>query len=165
MAQPLIDVRGLNQTYRALREVAPDLSRALYKDVGSILKRRVQSAKGRAGALAPGPLPHFEAATRLTKTNKKYGGTGRRGLFGFAAISGHPAANIIDLAERSTTPKGATLVATLRERYGPAPRYLGREFLGDANRAELARESQEIIARYIDLLNERIEANAKAGVV
>lgn len=165
MAKELIDVRGLNQTYRALREVAPDLSRALYRDVGSMLKQRVTAAKGRAGALAPGPAPHFAAATRLTKTKKKYGGNGRRGLFGFAAITGHPVANIIDLAEKSSTPQGATLVKTLRARYGPAPRYLGREFLGEANRAAISREADQITSRYIDALNTRIEQNAKAGAV
>lgn len=168
MAQA-IDVRGLNQTYRALREVDPQLSRLFYKDLGGMLKTRVLSAKSRMPVRSGRPAGTYGIAqtTRLTKAGSKYaktvGGRGRRGLFGFVAVTGVGHANILDLAQQAHSPQGTKLIQTLNAKYGAAPRFLGREFLGDANRRALYAESEKLVGKYVGELNRIIERNAMAS--
>lgn len=168
----LVDVRGLQQVNRALRDVAPDLRREFYKDLGGAIKRRVTAAK-------QPPMPykrkkkgatsgHLRTLTYLTKAGSKRDVSGGRkqGLFGFKAISAAPHASILDLAAAGRSEQGRTLVATLNARYGPAPRFLGKQLLpGSGGGLELYRESQEIVARYVAELNRRIDGAAKSRVI
>jgi hypothetical protein len=166
----LIDVRGLQQVNKALRDVAPDLRREFYRDLGSTIKARVTAAKAsspfkrkKRGA----PAGHLRTLTYLTKSGAKrdISGGRKQGLFGFKAISAAPHASILDLAAQGHSPQGETLVATLNARYGPAPRFLGKQLLpGSGSGQDLYRESQQIIAKYVAELNARIDAAATKRV-
>lgn len=166
----LVDVRGLQQVNRALRDVAPDLRREFYKDLGGAIKSRVQAAKKdtpykrkKKGATSG----HLRTLTYLTKAGSKRDVSGGRkqGLFGFKAISAAPHASILDLAATGRSEQGRNLVATLNARYGAAPRFLGKQLLpGQGGGLELYRESQEIVARYVAELNRRIDGAAKSRV-
>lgn len=167
----LVDVRGLQQVNRALRDFAPDLRREFYRDLGSTIKARVTAAKAsspykrkKRGATGG----HLRTLTYLTKAGSKRDITGARkqGLFGFKAISAAPHASILDLAAQGHSPQGNTLVATLNARYGPAPRFLGRQLLpGAGGGQDLYRESQQIVAKYVAALNARIDTAATTRVV
>lgn len=156
----LIDVRGLQQVNRALREVAPDLRRDMYREIGSLVKSRVTAAKSRM----PNVSGNLVGGTFLTKAGSKKalaaGAGGRKqGLFGFQAISSAPHASILDLAKAGRP----NLITTLNERYGEAPRFLGREFLPAGQGGTLLwRQSRNIVERYIGELNRRIESQAAA---
>lgn len=156
----LIDVRGLQQVDRALRAIDPDLRRQMYAEVGHLAKQRVEAAKAdmprASGALIKG--------TRLTKSGSKAAkaagaGPARSRLFGFLALSSAPHARILDLAAQGRSKQGRNLVETLNARYGPAPRFLTRQFQGDL----LMRESRQIVDRYIAEVNQRIEAASRAA--
>lgn len=157
----LVDIRGLQTVGRALREVAPDLRRQLFRDVGHMMKSRVE--QGRVAAMATqsygratGALP---AGMYLTKAGSKkdIGGRGRRGLFSFVAISKVPHSSILSYVGAS----GSTLASTLNTRYGEKPRFLAGAFLGPgAGGGDMWAESRSIIERYIAELNARIETSA-----
>lgn len=188
MANASIDAKGLSKTYYLLGQVDKELRRDFYKEIGSTLKQRVTAAKaempyGSAPRVRPGRTPvvekrrqgapHMRSTTKLTKTNSKAfkaisagggGGAYRKGLFGFAAISTTGHSIILGFAQNAHSKRGQTLVQTLRERYGPAPRFLGKQFLGKANRIELYRESQRISDRYLRILNAKIEQSATTRV-
>lgn len=174
----LVDVRGLQQVDRALRDVAPDLRREFYKELGGKIKTRVDAArsampykrkaKGQNGG-------HLRTNTYLTKAGAKVrqtsGGAARgdisggrkQGLFGFKAVSAAPHASILDLAKNSKTKQGAALVSTLNARYGHAPRFLGKQLLpGEGAGLELYRESQQLVSKYVGELNRRIENAASS---
>jgi hypothetical protein len=164
-----IDVRGLQTVDRALRDIDPGLRRAFYRDLGSVIKARVQAAKKatpfkRKKKGAKGG--HARTLTYLTKAGAKRDlRTGvKRGLFSFVAISAAPHASIIDLAQQGHSKQGRTLVATLNERYGPAPRFLGRQMLpGEGNGDSLYRESQDIVDKYVREVNARLRGAGAAG--
>lgn len=167
----LVDIRGLQQVNRALRDVAPDLRREFYRDLGSTIKARVTAAKADTPfkKKKPGAVGgHLRTLTYLTKAGSKRDiSSGRgQGIFGFKAISAAPHASILDLAAQGHSPQGQTLVATLNARYGPAPRFLGKQLLpGAGNGKDLYRQSQQIIAKYVTLLNQRIDSAASSRVV
>lgn len=169
MAQA-IDVRGLSKTYYLLGQVDPQLRREFYKELGSTLKSRVNSARSRM-PVGSGDGPHVRALTKLSKTNSKaskaagVGGGFRKGLFGFVALSLPGHSMILDFATRPATKQGATLIATLNSKYGSAPRFLGREFLGADKRIQLYKESQDLVRRYIARANAQIEAAANSRTV
>lgn len=166
----LVDVRGLQQVDRALRDVAPELRREFFKDLGGSIKRRVQAAKAdtpykrkKKGATGG----HLRTLTYLTKAGSKRDVSGGRkqGIFGFKAISAAPHASILDLAKQGKSEQGRNLVQTLNARYGPAPRFLGKQLLpGEGGGLELYRESQEIVTRYVAELNRQIDAAARGRV-
>lgn len=189
MAQA-IDVRGLYAVQKALADIAPDLRREMYRELGSSLKARVDRAKAdmpvgnhpitktradgstytyrrprRAGHL--GLRRYTRLSKRGSKFVKQFAGHGgrRQGLFGFVAITGPAHGSILDLAQQPHSKQGATLISTLNQRYGPAPRFLGKQFLGPFNRKQMYRESQRLVNRYIDHLNRRIESTASTRVV
>ena len=157
----LVDIRGLQTVNRALREVAPDLRRQLFRDIGSMVKGRVEM--GRVAAMATqtygratGALP---GGMYLTKAGSKkdIGGGGRRGLFSFVAISKAPHSSILSYVGAS----GSALATTLNARYGEKPRFMAGAFLGPGSGGgDMWAESREIIERYIDELNARIETAA-----
>jgi hypothetical protein len=167
----LIDVRGLKQVDRALRQVAPDLRREFYRDLGHTIKARVTVAKAespfkrkRKGATGG----HLRTLTYLTKAGAKrdISGGRKQGLFGFTAISAAPHASILDLAAQGHSKQGQTLVATLNARYGPAPRFLGKQLLPKAGAGlDLYRESQGIVAKYVAELNRIIDSAATSRIV
>jgi hypothetical protein len=162
---PLIDIRGLGQVSRALREVTPELRRKLFADVGSMVKGRV--AMGQAAAQktqgygrATGDLP---GSMYLTKAGSKrdIGGTGKKGLFGFVAVSRAEHSQLMSYTKTSRS----SLASTLTSRYGPAPRFLPGAFLGPGSGGgDMWAESRAIIERYIAELNSAI-ANAGSRVV
>lgn len=158
----LIDIRGLQKTDRLLREVSPDLRRAMFKELGGLVKKRVAAAKAR--------LPRrtgFAAQTTLltksgSKTSQAFGGSKtRRGLFGFQAITGAAYGSILDLMTKANTPRTQTMLDNLTREYGPAPRFLGREFLPSGEGGtQLWRESRDIVERYIRQANDLIDQAA-----
>ena len=189
MAQA-INVRGLYATYQLLGEVEKDLRREFMHDLGSMLKREVTQGKvgmpvGRQPSVRtradgttykyqrlpkrrPGGIG-LKRSTFLTKRGSKrmnqYAPGGRgRGLFGFVAMTGAPHGSILDLAKQGHTKQGKSLVATLNARYGPAPRFLGKQFLGEFNRKRLYRESTRIVDKYVAVANARIEKAATRTV-
>lgn len=188
MANASIDAKGLSRTYYLLGQIDKELRREFYKEIGSSLKKRVTAAKaempyGFAPRVRPGRTPvvenrpqgkpHMRSTTSLTKTNSKKfqalsagggGGNYRKGLFGFAAISTTGHSLILNFAQNAHSPQGAALIATLNQRYGPAPRFLGKQFLGKSNRIELYRESQKISEKYLRILNAKIERSATTRV-
>lgn len=159
---PVIDIRGLGQTNRLLREVSPDLRRQMFREVGSLVKKRVTAAKVKL----PRVSGFAQQTTFLTKAGSKRsqmfgGGTRRQGLFGFQAITGAAYGSIIDLMERANTPRTSSMLATLEQRYGKAPRFLVGEFLpsGEGG-SQMWRESRDIVERYIKQANELIDKAA-----
>lgn len=167
----LVDIRGLQQTYRALGQVAPELRRQMLAEVGGLVKKRVDAARAtmpydRRRKGRPKGKPHMatKSSTYLTKNNsKKDVARGRKqGLFGFKAISNVPHANILDLAQQGRP----ALISTLNAKYGPAPRFLGRQLLpSGAGGTLMWRQSKAIVERYIGEMNKRIEANANTRMV
>lgn len=182
----LIDVRGLQQVDRALRQVDPDLRRQMYKEIGGMVKKRLTAARdrmpvgaqrnltrdsqgrlrGAGGRFVTGGSNGLAASTILTKAGSKQAaaagiGGKRQGMFGFQAISSAPHASILDLA----TSGNPALLATLNSRYGPAPRFLGREFLPSGQGGtQMWRESRAIVEKYVRELNRTIEAGATSRV-
>lgn len=87
------------------------------------------------------------------------GGGTRQGMFGFQAITGAPHATILDVAQ----PKGP-ITRAITEKYGAAPRFLAGEFLPSGRGGtQMWRESKNIVQRYVDRLNARIESQAGAA--
>lgn len=162
MQGKLIDVRGLQQVDRALRQVDPDLRRQMYKEIGGMVKKRVTAAKD----ATPRRSGTAQKLTLLTKAGSKKsqalgGGSRKQGLFGFQAVSGAPYASILGLAAGGRP----NLLATLQSRYGPAPRFLAREFLPSGEGGtQLWRESRAIVEKYVRELNAQIESGATSRV-
>lgn len=162
----LIDIQGLRQVNAALKQVAPDLRREMFREVGGIIKARVAAAKTKSPYRRkryPGQQgqPHLRTATYLTTAGSKrdVSGGGKQGLFGFKAISAAPHASIMALADN-----GGPIARGINAKYGDAPRFLAGELLPSGKGGtEMWRESKEIVERYIDLLNKRIESQAGGG--
>lgn len=162
----LIDVKGLQTVDRALKAVAPDLRREMFREVGQLVKARVAAAKAdtpyrRKRPPSQAAKVHLRTGTRLTKAGSKVsvaagGGSRKQGLFGFQAVSLAPHATIMDLGK----PQGP-VTRGIEAKYGPAPRFLGRQFLPSGQGGTLMwRQSKNIVERYIAQLNSRIEAAA-----
>lgn len=162
----LIDVKGLQTVDRALKEVAPDLRREMFREVGQLVKARVTAAKAaspyrRKRYPSQTSSVHLRTGTKLTKAGSKVsqaagGGSRKQGLFGFQAVSLAAHATILDLAQ----PQGP-ITRGIEAKYGPAPRFLGRQFLPSGQGGTLMwRQSKAIVERYISQLNGRIEAAA-----
>lgn len=162
----LIDVKGLQTVDRALKEVAPDLRREMFREVGQLVKARVTAAKTaspyrRKRYPSQAASVHLRTGTKLTKAGSKVsqaagGGSRKQGLFGFQAVSLAAHATILDLAQ----PQGP-ITRGIEAKYGPAPRFLGRQFLPSGQGGTLMwRQSKAIVERYISQLNGRIEAAA-----
>jgi hypothetical protein len=99
----------------------------------------------------------------LTKAGSKLsvsagGGSRKQGLFGFQAVSLAAHATIMDLGK----PKGP-VTRGIEAKYGPAPRFLGRQFLPSGQGGtQMWRQSRTIVESYIARLNARIETQAVA---
>lgn len=159
----LIDIDGLRTVNGALKQVAPDLRRQMFREVGGLVKARVAAAKtkspyrrkrypGQQGNL------HLRTATYLTTAGSKrdVSGGARQGLFGFKAISAAGHSRIMGLADN-----GGPVSRGIAAKYGPAPRFLAGELLPSGQGGtQMWRESKDIVERYIDLLNKRIESQA-----
>lgn len=163
----LIDVKGLQVVDRALREVAPDLRREMFREIGGMVKVRVSAAKSRTpyrrGKRPPSQAAkmHLRTGTYLTKAGAKRDVSGGRkqGLFGFKAISAAPHATIMDVAKN-----GGPIIRGIAAKYGDAPRFLAHEFLpSGAGGSQMWRESKDIVESYIGRLNSRIESQAGAA--
>lgn len=165
----LIDVKGLQTVDRALREVAPDLRRDMFREIGGIVKARVTAAKTstpyrRKRPPSQAASVHLRTGTRLTKAGSKVsvaagGGSRKQGLFGFQAVSLAPHATIMDVAKN-----GGPIIRGIEAKYGAAPRFLGRQFLPSGQGGTtLWRQSKEIVERYIGQLNDRIESGVGAA--
>jgi hypothetical protein len=164
----LIDVKGLQTVDRALKQVAPDLRREMFREVGSLVKTRVSAAKAQTPYRRKRPSSqtsnvHLRTGTRLTKAGSKVsvaagGGSRKQGLFGFQAVSLAAHATIMDLGK----PQGP-VTRGIEAKYGPAPRFLGRQFLPSGQGGtQMWRQSRNIVERYIGQLNSRIESQAVA---
>lgn len=159
----LIDVQGLRKVNGALKEVAPDLRREMFREIGGMVKVRVNAAKARQPyrrKRSPGQQgqQHLRTSTYLTTAGSKrdVSGGGKQGLFGFKAISAAAHASLLDVAQ----PQGP-ITRGIANKYGAPPRFLAHEFLpSGAGGTQMWRESKEIVERYIDLLNKRIESQA-----
>lgn len=162
----LIDVKGLQTIDRALKQVAPDLRRDMFREIGGLVKTRVSAAKAETPyrrKRPPGQSAnvHLRTGTRLTKAGSKVsvaagGGSRKQGLFGFQAVSLAAHATIMDVAKN-----GGPIIRGIEAKYGPAPRFLGRQFLPSGQGGTLLwRQSRAIVERYIGQLNNRIEAAA-----
>jgi hypothetical protein len=159
----LVDIDGLRQVNAALRQVAPDLRRQMFREIGGMIKARVSAAKTKSPYRRkryPGQQgnAHLRTATYLTTAGSKrdVSGGGKQGLFGFKAISAAPHASIMALADN-----GGPVARGLAAKYGPAPRFLAGEMLPSGQGGtQMWRESKQIVERYIDLLNKRIESQA-----
>lgn len=162
----LIDIDGLRQVNAALRQVAPDLRRQMFRDIGGILKARVSAAKTKSPYRRkryPGQQgnAHLRTATYLTTAGSKrdVSGGAKQGLFSFKAISAAPHSRIMGLADN-----GGPIARGIQAKYGDAPRFLAGEMLPSGKGGtQMWRESKEIVERYIDLLNKRIESQAGGG--
>ncbi len=164
----LIDVKGLQTVDRALRAVAPDLRREMFREIGSMVKGRVTAAKAETPYRRKRPpsqaaAVHLRTGTRLTKAGSKLsvsagGGSRKQGLFGFQAVSLAAHATIMDLGK----PQGP-VTRGIEAKYGPAPRFLGRQFLPSGQGGtQMWRQSRTIVESYIARLNARIETQAVA---
>jgi hypothetical protein len=157
MAEPLIDVQGLSKVSRALKDVDPQLRRRMFAEVGSLVKGRVTQAQGYAAA-ARKTGRHMNGI-RLTRAGTKgVPGRGRRGLFGFVALSSAPYSTIIDYGGNSTS---TPLTQSLSAKYGNEPRFIGRAFLPSGQGGtNIWRASRDIVDRYIGEINRAIESQA-----
>ncbi len=159
----LIDIKGLREVNGALRQVAPDLRREMFREVGGMVKARVAAAKVKTPYRRkryPGQQgqPHLRTATYLTTAGSKrdVSRAGKQGLFGFKAISAAPHATIMGLAE----PKGP-ITRGIAAKYGAAPRFLAQELLPSGQGGtQMWRQSKSIVEKYVALLNQRIESQA-----
>lgn len=165
----LIDVKGLQTVDRALKAVAPDLRREMFREIGGMVKVRVAAAKYRSPYRRKRPPSqtanaHLRTGTRLTKAGSKLsvaagGGTRKQGLFGFQAVSLAAHATILDVAKN-----GGPIIRGIEAKYGDAPRFLAHEFLPSGQGGtQMWRESKEIVESYIARLNARIESQAGAA--
>lgn len=162
----LIDVKGLQTVNRALREVAPELRREMFREVGGMVKVRVSAAKWRTPYRrkrfpSQTAATHLRTGTYLTTSGSKRDVSGGRkqGLFGFKVISSAPHATIMDLANN-----GGPVISGIVAKYGEGPRFLGREFLPSGEGGtQIWRESKDIVESYIARLNALIESQAGAA--
>jgi hypothetical protein len=165
----LIDVKGLQTVNRALKEVAPDLRREMFREIGSMVKARVSAAKDASPYRRRRPPSqvakmHLRTGTFLTKVGSKKsiaaGGAGvKKGLFSFQAISAADHARILTYANN-----GGAIARGIEAKYGAAPRFLGREFLPSGQGGTtMWRQSRDIVERYIARLNDRIDYAANIG--
>ncbi len=166
MATPqgrLIDIQGLRTVDRALRQVAPDLRREMFREIGGMVKVRVAAAKTRMPYRRkryPGQQnnQHLRTATYLTTAGSKRDVSGGRkqGLFGFKAISAAAHATILDVAKAQ-----GPITRGIEAKYGAAPRFLTHEFLPSGQGGtQMWRESKEIVETYVGRLNAEIESRA-----
>lgn len=164
----LIDVKGLQTVDRALRKVAPDLRREMFREIGGMVKGRVSAAKAETPYRRKRPPSqvantHLRTGTRLTKAGSKVsiaagGGSRKQGLFSFQAVSLAAHATIMDLGK----PQGP-VTRGIEAKYGSAPRFLGRQFLPSGQGGtQMWRQSKSIVESYIAKLNARIESQAVA---
>lgn len=160
----LIDLKGLQQTNRLLKEVAPDLRRQMFREIGGMVKARVTAAKDKM----PSRTGRLIKETYLTKSGAKrdISGGRKQGLFGFVAISAAPYATVLDLMANANLPRTEALLATLNQNYGNAPRFLGGQFLPAGEGGTVMwRESKQIVERYISEANRAIENAANTTMV
>jgi hypothetical protein len=162
----LIDVRGLQQTNRLLREVSPDLRKQMFRDIGHLVKVRVTAARDSM----PTRSGRMRKETFLTKAGSKKsqaagGGSRKQGLFGFQAVSAAPYATIWDLMAKASRPSAVTLLSRIGQDYGPAPRFLGRQFLPSGEGGtKMWRESRDIVEKYITEANKLIDQAATVRI-
>lgn len=165
----LIDVKGLQTVNRALKEVAPDLRREMFREIGGMVKARVSQARDdspyrRKRPPSQAAKMHLRTGTFLTKAGSKKsiaagGGGVKKGLFSFQAISAADHARILTYSNN-----GGAIARGIEAKYGTAPRFLGREFLPSGEGGtKMWRQSKEIVEKYIALLNDRIEYAANIG--
>lgn len=146
-----VTVWGLRSLDGALKDLAPDLRRDLYKALGSQSKVVANEAKARtalafAGFSAGSPIGSaLNDATAGIKLNKgagsrkvkdsKTGETitkrsgGRAALFGFRIKQSHGFGALAEFARQGHTPQGRALVSTLASKFGS---YSGGRFLWSA---------------------------------
>ena len=161
----VINPWGLRKVYNLLGDVDKDLRRKYVHEIASKVKEISEAGKSRAEATPRINRhgQHFPDEIKLKKSGslKKMGLRSKGGLFGYSLYSGDPASTILDLAAKSHTAQGAALIATLDKRYGAAPRFLFGAYI--ERRGALKREIEEILERYIQEANRRIEHAAATG--
>lgn len=160
-----VTVWGLRATDGALKDLAPDLRRILYRQMGSAVKTVATQAKSNTihlsqmrGSKGVSPIG-ANAQTAVDHIKVRRGASSskaRAGLFGFRVEQTYGYGVIAEFARQSKTPQGAALVEALNRKYGSG----GGRFLWsamDAKRAsveetvlEAVRDAERMLQRRLD---------------
>lgn len=148
-------VEGLADTQRLLKAFAPDVSK--------VLNRELNDAAGIVKAKAEELTPVRSGAARAALRVRRGGDF--RSRAGFRVVQADVGGAITEwMGNKSdgATPQSQATIATLRGRYGPAPRFLWKAW--EETKDRVLRDVGTAIARAEDELQQRLDAGATSTV-